>query len=361
LIVPFQKATYLTQVRRLRSVAEAVLRRYPIKIQSIEFIHHGENTTFKVTARPAPIDARSTFRATPTSETFLFRIHRLGYHSFDGICEELQWLERLAKNTQVGGGGVSLDGDVIHAPRPVRSLGGRLIESFSADWLDGERHCDLFRWVEGRFIFKNTTVEHCSRLGELLARLHENTRGVKSTRRYWDADGLIGPNPKMGATSQLTGATKREQDLVTRASRELHRELRSFEKKHPERFGLIHSDLHFGNFVVRPNGEISPIDFDDSGWGFIAYDFCAPLLSLQYLNELKPDFDYELHRNALFDGYLSLGHLDGDDFALMDTLMLVRKVSMLGWLNSRSDNPRLKAILPKRIKHTIPYLVKYLR
>ncbi len=45
----FEKASYLSQLHRLRALAELALTKYPVRVKKIEFINHGENTTFKVT------------------------------------------------------------------------------------------------------------------------------------------------------------------------------------------------------------------------------------------------------------------------------------------------------------------------
>lgn len=42
--------SYLSQVRKLRQMAEQVVKSYPIQNPQIQFIHHGENTTFKVSS-----------------------------------------------------------------------------------------------------------------------------------------------------------------------------------------------------------------------------------------------------------------------------------------------------------------------
>jgi Ser/Thr protein kinase RdoA (MazF antagonist) len=54
------------------------------------------------------------------------------------------------------------------------------------------------------------------------------------------------------------------------------RELQRFERRFPERLGLIHADLHFGNFLDTGAGPAA-IDFDDCGRGFLAYDLAVPL------------------------------------------------------------------------------------
>src|SRR5262245_1758478 len=51
LMIAFAQASYLSQTRRMRALAEGVLREYPIRVQSCRFVGHWENTTFQVTSK----------------------------------------------------------------------------------------------------------------------------------------------------------------------------------------------------------------------------------------------------------------------------------------------------------------------
>lgn len=48
----FADITYLGQVRLLRELAVNAVRRFPIELKRLQFIHHGENTTFQAKAPP---------------------------------------------------------------------------------------------------------------------------------------------------------------------------------------------------------------------------------------------------------------------------------------------------------------------
>jgi Ser/Thr protein kinase RdoA (MazF antagonist) len=66
------------------------------------------------------------------------------------------------------------------------------------------------------------------------------------------------------------------------ARRRLLTRLRRIERKRPERLGVIHADLHFGN-LLRTRDGMSAIDFDDCGRGFYAHDLAVPLGSSQWM------------------------------------------------------------------------------
>ncbi|MEM7164693.1 MAG: phosphotransferase [Planctomycetota bacterium] len=45
-------------------------------------------------------------------------------------------------------------------------------------------------------------------------------------------------------------------------------------KESPGTFGLVHTDLHWGNFFVDRGMKLTAFDFDDSAYHFFAYDLC---------------------------------------------------------------------------------------
>lgn len=330
LMLPLAQASHLAQINRLRKLAELAVTRFPVAKPTLYFINHGENTTFRVEGRDG--------------KKFLLRIHRAGYHRPEAIGEELAWLDRLGK------------GGEVTAPRPVRSKRGKFLESVEAPGVDGARQCDLLRWVEGRFVYKSATEKTFRELGRLMARLHASNQKKKVVhRRYWDAEGLLGKRPTFGPIDQLPGVPAAQQRLLLATRREVLAYLRRYERKHPERQGLIHADLHFGNFLVRKDG-IGAIDFDDSGFGFHAYDLVVPLTQITHLCKKNSKKSFPAFVAALQEGYASEGRWDAADAAALPYLFAARRLVMLGWLNSRADIPEFRERLPATAKHVYEYL-----
>jgi amicoumacin kinase len=83
--------------------------------------------------------------------------------------------------------------------------------------------------------------------------------------------------------------------------------------KSPEAYGLIHCDLHFGNFFVNvPEQVITLIDFDDCAYGWFIMDVAVLLFDILVLYP-APDKD-EYARNFLrsfLKGYLAENALPG--------------------------------------------------
>lgn len=332
-MTPFEKSSYLTQVRRLRELAEKALPQFPVKPRSLEFIQHGENSVFKVTA------ARD--------EKFLLRIHRLDYHTLPGIEEELKWIDFLAD--RIG----------VDVPRPIRTKEGRRLTTVATAGIPNARPVTMCKWVDGRFAHGIVRPKHMRELGRTIAQMQKVSSKLEvKHRRYWNAESMLGSAPKWGEFDALPYVRAHHQERIDRARARMLRELRSFARKHPDRMNLIHSDMHFGNLLRNERGW-GVIDFDDCGFGFEAYDLNAPLMSVYFsLKDAKRLREFQTYQEALIDGYTELKSWDADDERLLENLMTVRYLIVLGWLNSRSDNPRLRSRLKAAVKRTIKHLDK---
>lgn len=324
----FGKVSYLAQVRRLRTLAKVALDRFPVRVKEIRFIRHGENATFCAVAKDG--------------QKYLLRLHRADYHSPAAIREELSWLSVLAQVRD------------LRVPEPVRSRAGKLVEQVTLPHSDLARNCCLFKWIEGQFLEKSIGTKQMFLVGETLARIQVHApKSPVRHRRYWTADGLVGANAKFGSIDALPGLTPAQQKTITSARTQTLRNLQQFASRFPKRMGLIHADFHFGN-IIACGSELAAIDFDDCGFGFFAYDLVIPLLSAEDRIGVARKRKLAELRNALFDGYTSLKEWDQNDEMIFPSLIAARKLAMLGWLNSRSDNPRLK-------KHFKSYLLDVLK
>lgn len=312
---------YLTQIRRLRQLAEGAIARYSIGEHKLHFINHGENTTFRVD--------------TTRHGRFLLRLHRHGYHSREALVEELAFLRHLARR------GLSV-------PEPVPTRSGRSLVHASHDGIPEGRYCDLLRWVEGRFIDESVSEKHMFALGQYMGRLRKLSRGRKVVhRRYWDSEGLVGAEAKFGSIDFLPGISKATQKIITAGRKAVLADLRAYEDSFPERMGLIHADMHFGNFLVKRGGQISAIDFDDCGLGFYAYELAVPLTHLEHYATGRR---LERLKAFLIEGYAGTASWDEHDQKILARLFLARKLLMLGWMRSRAEIPRFREMLPKGAK-----------
>ena len=233
---------------------------------------------------------------------------------------------------------------------------GNLVETIEDTDIQGSRNCSVFKWIHGGFIRKSVKPRHMFEIGQLLADFQNSTpKGKTKNRQYWTAEGLVGSNPKFGSIDKLFSVSSGEQRTLTAARKSIFEKLKKFERKHPRRQGLIHADLHFGN-IISTGRRLGAIDFDDCGYGFFAYDLVIPYISEQNsLGDKKKHLIPE-YKKALIDGYKTKRKWDKDDDTIFPYLVTARKLLMLGWLNSRSDNPRLRKHLKGAVKSALLHL-----
>jgi Ser/Thr protein kinase RdoA (MazF antagonist) len=301
------------QVARNRNIAKQALRAYPVTVDSLRFIAHGENTTFRVDA---------------AGERFLMRVHRPNRHgrsvdSRAAVGSELAWLDALRRDTD------------LSVPTPIRTTHG---ESTSA--VNG-RVCSLLGWQNGRIHAARPAAVHMRRMGETLALLHNHASSWQVpagfVRMRWDWGTFFGDTMEYGGVSaagcwDLLPAPVRVQfDEVARRMRTVMKDLGS----DCDVFGLIHADLHLEN-ALFDGAEVRLIDFDDCGFGYWLYDIAVTLW------EYRHGDHYLAFRDALVDGYTK--HRAKPDLTHLDVFIATREVAFGLWFAGMAQvNPAFAA------------------
>lgn len=310
----FKNSSYLSQVHRLRKLAQNALEYFPIKNYDLKFIQHGENATFKISTN---------------KQDYLLRLHRDGYHSKPALLEELKWLRSLSVNTDIP----------VQKPLPMKN--GSFIILAKTEGTP-PRYCSVLEWQPGRIQRKSPTPLGLSKIGHLTAQLHKSAKNTKIRYRdYWTANNLLAPTAKLGPLQNLKQALPSKDFLDLMSCRKMaYTKMRAYEKRYPHRMSLIHADLHFGNMLWN-KGVIYPIDFDDCGLGIQMYDLAVTLFASQNIFKLSGPKKTRTLTNSLLEGYCKVGSLSDQDIEIIPYLILARKVSIFAWLYDRSDNPRL--------------------
>jgi Ser/Thr protein kinase RdoA (MazF antagonist) len=73
----------------------------------------------------------------------------------------------------------------------------------------------------------------------------------------------------------------------------------------PSDFGLIHDDLHFANFLIQADGQISIIDFDDCVYSWFAMDVAMALFDILVLYDPVSEADKQSFARRFLSNYLS--------------------------------------------------------
>ncbi len=89
----------------------------------------------------------------------------------------------------------------------------------------------------------------------------------------------------------------------------------------PDGYGVVHNDLHAGNLLIDPDGDLTVLDFDVAGWHWYACDLAIVLAHpLWHLRE-RPD-DARGFADVVVDAYLAEYPLPAERLA--DLPLLVR-------------------------------------
>jgi Ser/Thr protein kinase RdoA (MazF antagonist) len=169
---------------------------------------------------------------------------------------ELGWLNALTKDT------------ALNVPQPIKNKNGIFITRLS------DRNALLFKWVDGEPVSKHMSVSVAAQTGELMATLHEHAQHFKPQQYVgpvYDAEWLNGTQ-SWWRTNAMTDIG---QDLFIQLSPTVDSLSRRMnELQNDKHFGLIHSDLHFGNILLS-DGMTNVIDFDGCALGFYAFDIAV--------------------------------------------------------------------------------------
>ena len=311
-MIPFDKLTYRGQFRRLRHLALKALDSYELGDFSLKAIQHRENTTFLLKTR---------------TRKYLLRVIRPRYKDPSAIRSELEWLAAITRDT-----------DLV-VPEPVANQKGELLTVTSIPGVPEPRICALFGWVEGRFRKQADLAEQdLEKVGRLMGNLHRHSEGFVPSagfaRMKWDYEGLYCGG--LGSTIEnarelLTGEW---QDILDQAG-ECARKAMCQTGETSSDFGLIHADLHQGNYVFS-RGVARAIDFDDCGWGYYLSDISTSLGGLVNRS------DFPALRAAFLRGYETVRHLGPENRSLLTSFLIADRLRVAVWMSGRSDNPKLR-------------------
>jgi Ser/Thr protein kinase RdoA (MazF antagonist) len=304
------------RVARLRRVALAALDQYMVPDGQLRFVSHGENTTF---------------RHDSPAGRHLVRVHRPRRHGREvdaavAIRSELAWLRAIRSETD------------LSVPEALTTRNGATIVEASAA---GEtRLCSVLRWMDGRIMEGSARPVHLRRLGEVMARLHNQADGWAPpsdfVRIRWDYETFFGDVMVYGETSAAgcwallpAEVRVRFESVAARMTGVMGR---------VEDYGLIHADLHLGNTLFHRAG-VKLIDFDDCGYGPRLYELAVALW------ELRDGQHYPAFRDALLQGYQTHRELD---VTHLDDFIALRQVAFDLWYTGMAQvNPAFAARLDR--------------
>jgi Ser/Thr protein kinase RdoA (MazF antagonist) len=310
-------------------LASAALARYPADPSSgLEFVRHGENTTYRV-LRP--------------EGDWALRLGRPGYQSIDAIRSEVWWMRSL---NEAG----------VATPAVIRGRDGDIVQL--VPHRDGSvRAAVAFTWVEGLPLPEVDSLGAWKRLGEIMTRIHEHGRRWRKPQSFvrpaWNLEALVGDSPRWGNPFPR-GVWSAEDVRHLQAARAAVRERLHALGQEEDRYGLIHSDLGFENVLVRPGGSTVVIDFDDSGPSWYLYDLASALYPFE------DESGFAERKQALVAGYLSARSLPDEYVEELPTFLMARRLATLGWTFTRAETAHAQRQKARRIRTSPPAARRFL-
>lgn len=237
--------------------AYRALKEYEIQPVLIAFLQHSENVTFRVEA---------------PGETFLLRLHSprtkaFGQENSDSrvIESELLWLEALRRED-------------LPVPPPISNKAGKYVSQA------GGINLTLLGWQEGELMTRDAeSPETAAQIGTLVGRLHAHAsqwtppagflRPLRDASYFQSALAALLPAVQDGRVTPADYQTLQTSlELLNEETQRLPRSSTTW--------GLLHGDLHRGNFLLNKE-QIRLIDFSMCAFGHFLYDLATCLSNIR--------------------------------------------------------------------------------
>lgn len=152
---------------------------------------------------------------------------------------------------------------------PLKTADGRLSIEINAP--EGKRYAALFIYAPGTVAIGDLNQEQSYKLGETVARLHQEGRDFHSTvsRQPLSLDYLL--DDSLQEIAPFLWHRHNDLNDVIAAIAQIKTQLEHCPIE-PPFWGICWGDPHSGNVHFTPHGEISIFDFDQCGYGWRAFD-----------------------------------------------------------------------------------------
>ena len=283
------------------SVLPALLSCYPFRIVRHEHLRTSENAVLKLIS--------------DTGTLYALRIRKMTEAYREQLASELVILHAFSQST----------GAVI--PVPLPTCQGEL---FCTTERDGVPYVGtVFSWVPGVSMAPAEIREsHMIAMGRATARFHQFSSTYAPppgfVRPVYGDEWFFGQNAWSGSPTFIRQLEPRDAQRLFDARDSIRAGLQKI-PENASSFGLIHYDLHVGNFLFQ-DGQANMIDFDECGFGFYLFDVAHILF--EFIGQ--PGFD--TFRAAAISACTNAT----DDNGMNDQLNLflaLQSMAYVNWLN----------------------------
>ncbi len=344
---PFDELTRLGRIRRIRQLALAAMKKYGVNEAHFNLVRQAGNTLFRVQTTSLPgIEASGSLFE---EDQYLLRVHESGYQEPAAIEMELAWLAAMRREAD------------LPVPEPIATLDGEWLIQINAPGIPGRRNCSLLRWIKGHSVKNRFRAHHLRAQGRLMARLHNFSAQWQPPaglcKRKFDWDGLFRNDVGSGMANAeaWTLLSPRHREAFFFVAQRV-RDVMEDWGQGADVFGLIHGDLGVDANLFFWHGEPRAIDFDDSGFGYWAYDLAVAL------DVCRDDPAYHHYREALLNGYAEFRPLPEKQAEQVDLFLAAQLVYWNLWATGGTHlYPSLLPEYEERITRTAEFVVRYAR
>ena len=211
-----------------------------------EFIRRGFNDHYLVTTG---------------KDRFVFRIYFNGKYYISGADDFRFELDLLTH----------LSGEGVPVSSPIANVDGETLGSIASP--AGARSCALFTFAEGQsYRDEPLTPGRARNLGNAVARFHDSADRFRTSHPRYSFDLTWLADEPLRLLGEALAAHGREglNACLPRIDA-LKRQIARLPKEGPG-YGIIHGDLHGGNYFFDAEDRPALFDFDHGGYGWRAYD-----------------------------------------------------------------------------------------
>ncbi len=257
------------------------------------------------------------------ANSYILRLTHSSHRSTNQLLGELEWINYLAENG-------------VNVAKSYPSINGSLAEEIFVG--DNYFIVSLFKKANGQPLRNNPDLlnrELIIEWGKLIGQMHKATKNFQPSsnnikRPQWNDDDL---------TYFTNYLTEEDQQIVT-----MGEDLLSYFSSLPKSkddYGLIHTDIHSGNFFVD-NGKIKVFDFDDCSYQWFISDIAIALYYTiwwkcsDYSKEEKKEYG-DFFLDAFMEGYNQENKLDDFWIDKMPYFLKLRDLTLYTVFHKKLD------------------------
>lgn len=243
------------------------------------------------------------------SKDYILRISHSGHRVIELVKSELDFIDYLAKNN-------------ANVSTPVKSIRGELVERVETS--DGGYFTiSCYTKAKGAPPKRdNVNDAVLYNYGKTIGLFHRLTKDYKPSagilpRFNWDDDPFY---------TNARAYLKSEDDIIYQRLQEVMDKIRTIPQNR-DNYGLIHTDIHFGNVFVDDNN-LTVFDFDDCSYFYFISDIAIALFYFMYFAEVNRQEIADKFLNTFMKGYNTENKLAEEDYKAMNLFLKFREITL---------------------------------